>query len=341
VRHPADPALAKPRLYVVVVGVNAYEDPNLQLNFAVPDAQGLAEAFSKSGASLFSSVNVTRIFDGDVTRARLEAVFSDLSTKVRPQDVLIFFNAGHGKTLDGHYFFIPPSFKLEGETSLRSQGIGQELLQTWFSRIAARYSMFLSDTCESGSLIGDQAETSGAARIAALEKLSQATGRIVLTATTEDAPALEGIHGHGVFTFAMLDALARADSNANGVLEVSEIEQFLRTRIPQLSQKHFGLRQTPQTKIVGADFAVGSPIAPIVQSETMLVAEARGLPAYVMLRGTRPAANPTAKQASSDLIPRGTKITVLKTEKSWSLIAREGRTLGWVPADSFSPVRFH
>jgi hypothetical protein len=341
VHHPVNPAEAKPRLFVVVVGVNAYEDPDLKLNFAVPDAESLADGLSHAATALFSDVQITRILDGDVTRARLESVFSELSTKARPQDVLIFFNSGHGKTLDGRYFFIPPSFQLAGEASVRAQGIGQELLQTWFSRVAARHSMFLSDTCESGSLTGDQAETSGAARIAALEKLSEATGRIVLTASTEDAPALEGIQGHGLFTFALLDALAHGDSNGDGLLEVSEIERFLRSRIPELSQRYFGMKQVPQTKIVGADFPIGSPIAPVVRAESIAVADARGLSAYIVLRGSRPVSAPGAKQGSGDPIARGTKITVTKTDKNWSLVARDGRTLGWVPASSLSPIRFH
>jgi hypothetical protein len=63
----------------------------------------------------------------------------------------------------------------------------------------ARHSMFLSDTCESGSLTGDQAETSGAARIAALEKLSEATGRIVLTASTEMRRRLKAFRAYCSF----------------------------------------------------------------------------------------------------------------------------------------------
>ena len=39
------------------------------------------------------------------------------------------------------------------------------------------------------------------------DRLAQAMGRTVLAAATDDAPAFEGFHGHGVFTYAILDAV--------------------------------------------------------------------------------------------------------------------------------------
>lgn len=337
--HKGDEAQSKPRLYVVGVGVNAYEDPDLRLNFPVADVVTVTDSLAKSAKDKFSSVEITRLLDADVSSDRIEALFAELSTKVRSQDTLIFFIAGHGKTLDGRYYFIPPKFKLDGEASIRTQGIGQEALQTWFARIAARRSIFMSDTCESGSLTLERAEASGSARIAALDRLSEATGRIVLAASTDDAPALEGVQGHGVFSYAFLDGLAHADNNKNGTIEVSEIEGFLRQRIPEISQQLFGQRQVPQTKISGVDFLIGAPIQSVVEEPKIVVADARGFAKYILLRGVQPVANPGAKPANEDKLDRGMKVRAVKNENGWTLIAQDGKELGWIKSDAVATLK--
>ena len=54
------------------------------------------------------------------------------------------------------------------------------------------------------------------ARGAANDRLVQATGRTILTASSGDADALEGYRGHGLFTYNVLEALERADGDGNG-----------------------------------------------------------------------------------------------------------------------------
>ena len=67
-----------------------------------------------------------------------------------------------------------------------------------------------------------------------MERLTRATGRTFLTATTDDAPALEGYRGHGLFTYSLLDALDKADTNNNqlaGVAHGADRAQQPRIRI--------------------------------------------------------------------------------------------------------------
>ena len=65
-------------------------------------------------------------------------------------------------------------------------------------------------------MTGEKTAQRGLERVAALDRMTQAMGRTVLSASTDDAPALEGYRGHGVFTYAVLDALGAADTNGNG-----------------------------------------------------------------------------------------------------------------------------
>jgi hypothetical protein len=189
-----DTGATLPKLYVLAVGVNDHWDSRLKLTYAVPDADALAEAFRQSGAgTLYSSVEVRKIEDGDVTTANLDKVFGELAGEVHARDAFVFFLAGHGKTIDGRYYYVPQDFRYEGEQSIVDKGIDQARLQAWFAQIPARRSVLLFDTCESGTLTGEKTAQRGLERVAALDRMTQAMGRTVLSASTDDAPALEVI----------------------------------------------------------------------------------------------------------------------------------------------------
>ena len=86
----------------------------------------------------------------------------------------------------------------------------------------------------SGNLTGDpRVQQRGIERVAALEKMTRAMGRTVLSASSDDAPALEGYRGHGVFTYALLDVHVRkTDTNNNGLIEVTELAALHRPEGP-------------------------------------------------------------------------------------------------------------
>ena len=77
---------------------------------------------------------------------------------------------------------------------------------------------------------------------AAIGRLHEATGRPVLTAAASGKPALEGYRGHGVFTWALLDALRNGDANGNGTIELSELAAHVQAKVPTLSTELKGAR---------------------------------------------------------------------------------------------------
>src|SRR5262249_28066451 len=143
-----------PKLFVVSVGINDYYDSRLRLSYAVPDATAIAEGFRKAGTGLYESIDVTTVLDQDVTIANLDKTFDEIGKKARPRDVFVFFIAGHGKTKNGKYYFLPRDFRYEDDTSIEKAGMDQDKLQAWLAKIPARKSILLYDTCESGSLTG-------------------------------------------------------------------------------------------------------------------------------------------------------------------------------------------
>jgi WD40 repeat protein/uncharacterized caspase-like protein len=343
-----------PKLYVMAVGVNDYYDSRLRLSYAVPDATAIAEGFRKAGTGLYAAVDVTTVLDKDVTIANLDKVFTELGQKAQPREVFVFFLAGHGKTKNGRYYFLPRDFRYEDEDSIEKAGMDQDKFQAWFAKIPARKSILLYDTCESGSLTGTKARGSDIdERLGALNRMTRATGRTFLTATTDDAPALEGYHGHGVFTYALLDALEHGDVNKNGLIEVSELADYIDKKVPDFSFEAFKLRQIPQRNIVGNNFALTNRAevlttgtAPAVAGNASPTAQSAAAaipakPTHVVIAPTPVDVFERAQAAGASLqkLPAGTLVTVIRTADGWTFIAKDGKSLGYVAQTSLAPMQ--
>ena len=182
---------------------------------------------------------------------------------------------------------------------------------------------------------------SGLEQAAALGRLIQATGRTVLTAATADRPALEGYQGHGVFTYALLDGLSGADRNGNGLIEVTELAGHVDGLVPEITQKAFGIRQVPQMSIQGSDFALAkrieapvaardTPVAPVPASPAATALPAPTPPTHVVIEMTKVFETPGGNGTVVEELHPFTAVVITNTENGWSIVARDGKVLGFV-----------
>src|SRR5262249_56269379 len=100
----------------------------------------------------------------------------------------------------------------------------------------AKRAVILLDTCASGALTGGYARsrTEGTVSEAAVGRLHEATGRPVLTAAAPGKLAYENYKSHGVFTYALIEALHKGDTNNNGKIEVTELVEHVERRVREL-----------------------------------------------------------------------------------------------------------
>ncbi len=233
---------SRPKLYILAIGINTYRDELFKpLSLAAADARAFGEAMKRAGSSLYASTEVTYAIDADATAARLDATFSQLGKRIGPRETFVLFAAGHGVSINGRFYLIPQDYRTTDanyQLSIARTAVGQDKLQDWIAnRIKAKKALILLDTCESGALVGGSnlARADFSLSEAAIGRLHEATGRPVLTAAAEGKPAFEGYRGHGVFTWAVLDALAAGDINRNGVIELSELAAHVQDLVPALS----------------------------------------------------------------------------------------------------------
>lgn len=336
-------AAAASRLFVLAAASDNYADNRLQLQYSVADAKAVAQAFEVSGKDLYASVEVKVLSDPEVTPERLNAAFVELAKEVRPWDVFVLYLAGHGKTVDGRYYYAPQTFKVDGdltdaavEAAVKSQGIAQELWQRWFALIQAKKSVILFDTCESGTLAGDTIETKTLEQGAANDRLARATGRSIITASSGSAAAFEGYRGHGLFTYNLLDALDKGDGDKNGKIDVTELAAYVYAQVTDISERVFKQRQEPQMKI-NLNYPLTRQGRVLKDSAPALATQTK--PNYQLAQAAKLQIKPTSgATVVRSLLPKR-PVTVLKSEGGWSLVVSEGNPIGYVATRDLRPMQ--
>ena len=232
-------------LHMLAVGVSRYRSKALELKYARKDAEAMVAEFERRGQGLFDKVNmVPPLLDENATIPKLEAAFAKLAPMVKPNDVFIFFAAGHGTVRDGKYLFLPADLSSTNDETIRTGSLNEEKLRDLLAKISAQKSLVMLDTCASGTFASNDLE-----KATALDRLTKATGRAVLAASSDDKMALEGYRGHGVLTAALLDGLERGDRNRNGMVDVDELADYVADEVPRITKEKWQQEQHPQRNL--------------------------------------------------------------------------------------------
>ncbi len=263
---------ARATLHLLAVGVNRYKNSDLNLKFCVADAEATVAAFKKRADGLFADFSPHLLTDSEATRPNIEAKFKELAAKAKPEDVFVFYYAGHGAVNlaqegggDAMFYLVPHDVtQVYGDSrQLAEKGVSKADLEQWLPMIPARKQLMLLDACESGAALQNLTfAVRGGAEQKALAQLWRATGTAVIASTKGDhfAREMEEI-GHGIFTKALLDGIAeaKADINRNGIITSDELRSYLQEAVPELSRKanEGGAEQYPVSLLSGESFPVG------------------------------------------------------------------------------------
>lgn len=246
-------------LHVITVGLNTYQNPAYNLNYARADAQAVEEILRTRFGALFTRANHYALYDAEATRENILATLDTVKREAGPRDVFVFYYAGHGTMSDDDdpEFYLAPFeiTQLYGERRvMRQLGIpGRELLA--YSRdIAAQKQLFILDACQSAGALKTLA-VRGAVEERAIAQLARSTGTHWLTATGSEQFATEfATLGHGAFTKVLLDALAGAADTGDGLVTVNELKAYVEAKVPELTAAAKGEAQYPVTYGYGQDF---------------------------------------------------------------------------------------
>ena len=266
--------LAKPALHLVAIGINKYAQETMNLKFAAPDAQAMAELFKNRGPTLYGpeNVDVVQLLDAQATREGIRAAMAAVAKRANPQDTMLVFLAGHGTTLGQRYYFIPHEFKHKSEhleEDIREQGLSHDVLGDMLARVPALKRVLIFDTCQSGGALPlATGSRDGFAFRGALERLSRTQGIYSIAATAANDQAQEASQlKHGILTYALLAGMGAVSegpllgqtvrpAGESQVADVREWFNYAQDKVPLLTKLYFGEEQFVGFSGQGASFPV-------------------------------------------------------------------------------------
>ena len=252
--------------HIFAVGINDYQNNNLDLGYARSDAEAIVAAISQDKQQLFNEVYVTSLFDAEATRENILKSLDDLTAEVGINDVFIFYFAGHGSVTDGRFFFIPTeTSRLFDIKSLQKTALEASVMQEKFKDIRALKQVIIMDACQSGESVELLAQR-GSVEEKAIAQLSRSAGIHVLASARGDQYASEFKElKHGLFTYVLLKALeGEADGTPKeGKVTLYELKSYLDDQVPEISMEYKGKPQYPYTFSKGNDF----PLRVVTSSE--------------------------------------------------------------------------
>jgi tetratricopeptide (TPR) repeat protein len=238
---------------ILAVGIDVYKNPKYQLRFARADARAFADSMRLGSRG--RRVVLDTLFDAAATRDGLEDRLIAIAEEAKPEDVFVLYYAGHGieATIGSarSFFLVPTDVRdMSSPALLGGRGISTARLLELMRNIPARQKLLIIDACQSGAVA--TAWSWQQPTHEALRDVASGTGTWVMAASRpqENATEIPAL-AHGVFTFAVLEAIGGAPPKEVNVLDLMT---DVNARVPQLSLKYGTPRQRPIILAAGEPF---------------------------------------------------------------------------------------
>jgi hypothetical protein len=238
-----DEFVIKPKLYVLAVGVSAYQKSDYRLNYAAKDASDLAAQLAKV-SPLYRGVETKILTDAGADKDDILDGLDWIQKQTTSKDVAVIFFSGHGiNDSTGNYYYLPVEADID---RLKRTGVPFSDIKTTISSITGKVLLFI-DTCHSGELMAGRRAAGAERDIGAVisELASAENGAIVFASSTGNQYSYEEpAWGNGAFTKALIEGLGGAAAvGQGGRVTVNMLDLYLSERVKELT----GGKQTPTT----------------------------------------------------------------------------------------------
>ncbi len=222
------------KLYVLAVGISAYQQPALRLPLAAADAQAITDALQNRSQPLFSKVESKVLTDAAATRTGLLQGLAWLQGEMTLADTAVVFMATQA---DVDSQGLLKLLAVNADASTAGPAIAASELKQMLSSIPGKVVLLLDAHPKLNmSPVEPQEHVHGPADSLVRNLLADDCGVAVLTSTMRRELPTD-LAGHGAFTQALLDGLqGAADTDQDGTIQLNELGGFVVDRVPQLTQ---------------------------------------------------------------------------------------------------------
>lgn len=227
-----------PRLFAVVVGVGDYKDEKLlPLKMTVKDANDFANVLRSKKGHPFTDVEVKLLCDQEATRGDIFEAMEWMGQEARPNDLCMFFFAGHGYRDERDRFFFMP---YGGSTKRTYECFSATDFKDAAEKINCKFVVF-ADACYSAGLL--EGNRSAAAEHFVEQLRRSKNGMVFYASSSGDTKSKEDpTWGNGAFTKALVEAFngaARKDGDLG--LSTRSLDAYLYDAVRRTTD----FKQTP------------------------------------------------------------------------------------------------
>jgi hypothetical protein len=227
----------------VVIGIEKYQDPRLNLRCARADAEAVYRLMTDPGCGMFSADNVKLLVDEQATRENIWKALSHVRRSAREDDTVWIYFAGHGAPEQSDLYWVPFDADVD---DLFATGLGGDQINRVLEEIRAGRTLMFLDCCHAAAVACKKNPTRDVLTPEQLFNRYKGKGRITFSSSDgrEKSVELSDV-GHGAFTYFLVKGLrGEADRGGDGVVTADELWDYLNRRVTDASAQA-GNPQTP------------------------------------------------------------------------------------------------
>lgn len=227
-----------PRLFCVAVGVGDYHDDKLPpLKLSTKDARDFADVIAKKKGLPFADVQVKVLTDKEATRADIFEAMEWLQQETTPNDICVFFYAGHGYRDEKDRFYFMP---YGGTTDKLYNCFSASDFKNMADDINCKLVVF-ADACYSAGLFEGNRSAATTHFIEQLRRTKN--GMMLFASSASDTKSKEDpTWGNGAFTKALVEAFnGGARQQFDEGLSTQALEMYLYKEVRRITN----FKQTP------------------------------------------------------------------------------------------------
>lgn len=314
--------VARAEKVALIIGNSQYAHVGALPN-AGTDATDMAAKLEEMGFTLFGGT--------DLTRAETLAVVDEFSKALQPDDLALFYYAGHGAQIGTENYIIPVDTQAQDEVGLTEASVRlQTILRTMELRADRR--IVILDACRNNPFVEAVASRSGGEAPRGLARVEAGVGSYIAFSTQPGNVALDGTGRNSPFTTALLTHIGEPGEDIHAMMRKVRADVVAATGQTQIPWENSSL--VDAVVLAGAGPA---PVAPEPQPQPAYQPQAPDSPQYHYVGGLDPngdgflalRAGTWAEAPRLAKMTEGTLLQVLGAEGVWRYVRLADGREGW------------